>query len=273
MPPLEMLSTYSADAVRYWAASAGPGKDSVISEDKVQAGSRLVTKLWNVARFSERFLAGYEPPAAPPSFSPADRWILARTQQIIRQATAFWESYDYAAAKSEVEAFFWRDLADNYLEMAKLRLYDAGSAGHEGSQYALHHGLAALVKLLAPLLPYVTEEIYQGLLARPGEGSLHRATWPAVDTRFDDPTAEAHGEVLVGIATATRRYKSERSLPLGSALPCLHLATEDAALAAMLRAAREDLLSVTRAQEIVVGTDLESGLELLALAGPVQAAL
>ena len=273
MPPLEMLSTYSADAVRYWAASAGPGKDSVISEDKVQAGSRLVTKLWNVARFSERFLVGYEPPAAPPSFSPADRWILARTQQLIRQATAFWENYDYAAAKSEVETFFWRDLADNYLEMAKLRLYDAGSAGHEGSRFALHHGLAALVKLLAPLLPYVTEEIYQGLLARPGDGSLHRAAWPAVDARFDDPTAEAHGEVLVDIATAARRYKSERSLPLGSELPCLHLAAKDAALAAMLRAAREDLLSVTRAHEIVVGTALEPGLELLALAGPVQAAL
>lgn len=273
MPPLEMIKAYSADAVRYWAASAGPGKDSIISEDKIQAGARLVTKLWNVARFSERFLAGYEPPAAPPALSPADRWILARTQRLIRQATALWHGYDYAAAKSEVEGFFWGDLADNYLEMVKLRLYDEASAGHQGGRYALYHVLLAVVKLLAPILPYVAEEVYQGLYARVGEGSLHRAAWPAVDARFDDPAVEAVGDTLVGIATAARRYKSERSLPLGSALGCLHLATGDAALAAALRQAREDLLSVTRACEVEVGASLPAGLEALALEGPVAAAL
>jgi valyl-tRNA synthetase len=130
-----------------------------------------------------------------------------------------------------------------------------------------------VVKLLAPILPYVTEEIYQGLLARPGAGSLHRAAWPAVDARFDDPAAEAHGEVLVRIATAARRYKSERNLPLGSALPRLHLAADDAALAAMLAQAREDLLSVTRAQEIEVGASLGPAGQALALEGPVQVAL
>jgi valyl-tRNA synthetase len=269
MPPLEMLSAYSADAVRYWAASAGPGKDSIISEEKIQAGARLVTKLWNVARFSERFLAAYEPPAEPPVLSPADRWILARTQRLVRQATGLFHGYDYAAAKSEVENFFWGDLADNYLEMAKLRLYNEDSAGHEGARYALYHVLVAVVKMLAPILPYVTEEVYQGLFARPDEGSLHRAAWPAVDVRFDDPAAEAHGDILVCIATAARRYKSERSLSLGSELPCLHLATEDQGLAAMLRQAREDLVSVTRAREIEIGASLDLDLEPLVMDGRV----
>ncbi len=79
MPPLEMIQRYSADAVRYWAASTSPGKDAVISEEKIQAGSRLATKLWNVARFSEPFLPGAGlalSEAANPTLSPADRWIL-----------------------------------------------------------------------------------------------------------------------------------------------------------------------------------------------------
>jgi valyl-tRNA synthetase len=122
MPPLEMIELYSADAVRYWAASTGPGKDSVISEEKIQMGVKLVTKLWNVARFAERFLAGYRPPQAAPSLTLADRWILASTQRLVRRASGLFQQYEYAAAKSEIEGFFWRDLADNYLEMVKQRL-------------------------------------------------------------------------------------------------------------------------------------------------------
>jgi valyl-tRNA synthetase len=273
MPPLQMIEHYSADAVRYWAASAGPGKDAIISEDKVQAGARLVTKLWNVARFSERFLEGYEPPAELPPLSPADRWILARTQRLVRQATTLFLAYDYAAAKSEVEGFFWGDLADNYLEMAKLRLYDEASAGREGARYTLHHVLRTVLELFAPILPYVTEEIYQGLFAGPGEGSIHRAAWPSPDGRFEDATAEVAGQTLVSIATAVRRYKSEHNLPLGSELGRLQLATHDEALAATLRQAEADLASITRAQEVEIGASLAAGLEPLVLDGPVAAAV
>jgi valyl-tRNA synthetase len=103
MSPMEMIERYSADAVRYWAASTGPGKDSVISEEKVQNGARLATKLWNVAQFSARFL---QPDLSieinPLVYTPADRWILARLQQVIRHTTDQFENYDYASAKSEV---------------------------------------------------------------------------------------------------------------------------------------------------------------------------
>jgi valyl-tRNA synthetase len=127
MSPMEMIELYSADAVRYWAASTGPGKDAIISEEKIQMGSKLVIKLWNVARFSQRFLTAYAP-AGPvgdkmPNLSPADGWILARTQRLVRRVTDLFQRYEYSAAKSETEIFFWHDLADNYLEMAKVRLY------------------------------------------------------------------------------------------------------------------------------------------------------
>ncbi len=185
MPPLEMIEQYSADAVRYWTASTGFGKDSRISEEKIQAGAKLVTKLWNVARFSSRFLDGYQPPDAPPALAPADRWIVTRTQQLIGRVTDLFQGYDYAIAKSEIETFFWRDLADNYLEMAKKRLYDdlseetATGAG-EGARFALYHALLATVKLLAPILPHVTERIYGGMFVTRAKApsTMPAGRWP-----------------------------------------------------------------------------------------------
>src|SRR5262249_28617487 len=105
--PNEMIARYSADAARYWAASTSLGKDSVISEEKIAEGLKLATKLWKVAKFSERFLKGYQPPAEPPELSPADRWMLSRTQRLIARTTELLRGYDHAAAKAEVEGFFW----------------------------------------------------------------------------------------------------------------------------------------------------------------------
>src|SRR5205085_4332328 len=95
--PMQMIEKYSADALRYWAASTGPGKDSIISEDKIIMGGKSVTKLWNVAKFSQRFLEGYRPTNALPTFTPTDRWLLSRAQRVIQRATEHFHSYDYAA--------------------------------------------------------------------------------------------------------------------------------------------------------------------------------
>lgn len=273
MPPMEMIATYSADAVRYWAASAGPGKDSIISEDKVQAGARLVTKLWNVARFSERFLEGYAPPAAIPPLSPADRWILARTQDLVQRTTGLFQAYDYAAAKNEAESFFWQDLADNYIEMAKLRLYDEGHPGREGARYALYHALRTVLHLLAPILPHITEEIYQGLWGQATWQSIHRSAWPRPDERLVDKAAAATGETLVAIASAVRRFKSEHNMPLGTPVARLYLACPESALSETLRRAAADLSSITRAQEIAVVEKLAPLQPPLAFLGTVTVAL
>ncbi|MCP4423169.1 MAG: valine--tRNA ligase [Chloroflexi bacterium] len=266
--PMAMIEQYSADAVRYWAASTGPGKDAVISEEKIQAGSKLATKLWNVARFSQRFLANGRPTTRPSDnqttqLSPADRWILARTQQVVLRTTRLFHNYDYAAAKSEIEAFFWRDLADNYLEMAKKRLYNGGPEA-EGAQLALYTALLTTLKLLAPLLPYVTEQIYQGLFAETdGAASIHRSRWPQVNERWLDETAVSLGETFIEIATAVRRYKSEHNLSLGAELPALHLVAPDETLAAALAEGQTDLISVTRAQAVHIGSMLADGLEIV----------
>ncbi|HEY7357442.1 MAG TPA: class I tRNA ligase family protein, partial [Ktedonobacterales bacterium] len=274
LAPREMIERYSADAVRYWAASTGFGKDATISEEKIQAGARLVTKLWNVASFSQRFLEGYRPPERLPTLSTADRWILSRAQRLIERVTNLFRSYDYAAARSETESFFWRDLADNYVEMAKGRLYNEASGGYDGARYALFHVLLTLVKLFAPLLPHVTEAIYQGLFAAfEGHESVHRARWPAANAALLDDLAEAAGETLVEIATAVRRYKSEQSLSLSTELARLQLATEEATLANALEEAIDDLRSITRARQIALSARLDSRLEEVKTDGTISIAL
>jgi valyl-tRNA synthetase len=274
MAPKAMIERYSADALRYWAASTGLGKDAAINEEKIQNGTKLVTKLWNVARFSQPFLEGYTLPITPPTLSTADRWVLSRLQRLIQRVTALLQGYDYAAAKSELEGFFWRELADNYLEMAKSRLYNAESAGHAGARYTLHRVLLTLLKLFAPFLPYITETIYQGLFAEAeGNSSIHRAQWPLADEALLDEQAEAAGEALIEIATAVRRYKSEGNLALNTTLARLQLAVADAALAAALREATEDLASITRAAQIEICQHLDAGLEEVKTEGTVALAL
>ena len=274
MAPLEMLEQYSADAARYWAASTGVGKDAIISEEKMQAGAKLVTKLWNVARFSERFLADYAPPPAPPRSSPADRWIVSASHRLIREATAFFEAYDYVAAKNEIEIFFWRDLSDNYLEMAKKRLYDDSSPGFEGARYGLYTALATVVKLFAPILPYVTEEIYGGIFGSHAQ-SVHRSSWPVAHLSAIDDRAEAAAQTLLAVTTAVRRYKSDRNMSLGAELAALHLQILEPELLAALSGAEDDISSVTRARVVTIsGNSVEHLAEVpVSAARPLPVAL
>ena len=195
MSPMAMIEKYSSDAVRYWAASTGLGKDSVINEEKIQAGGKLVTKLWNVARFCERFLVGYYATSratgkldACRSLAPLqDATADPRVHRSIR-------GIRLCLSQERVEAFFWRDLADNYLEMAKSRLYDEQSSEREGARYALHAALLAVVKLFAPFLPHVTEAIYLGLFAADESRASGTSRWMATGQHgIDRRAGRDHG--------------------------------------------------------------------------------
>jgi valyl-tRNA synthetase len=161
-------------------------------------------------------------------------------------------------------------MADNYLEMAKQRLY-GGSPGVEAAVYALYHALHTLLHLLAPLLPYVTEAIFQGLW--PDGASIHRSAWPAPNAALLDGEAEQRGELLVEIASAVRRYKSEAGLSLASEITCLYLCCMDELLLASLREGVADLASVTRARVVIAGAILEPGLTTVWSNGSLTVAL
>jgi valyl-tRNA synthetase len=185
------------------------------------------------------------------------------------------EDYDYAAAKSELEVFFWSELADNYLEMCKQRLYGEAGPENDAARYCLSRLLLTTLQLFAPFLPHVTEEIYQGLFAQRASGdsqldSIHASPWPLPDPALEDDQAEALGATMVGIATAVRRYKSQNGLPLGTQLGHLQLATNDPQLADSLRGAGSDLKSITRAIILDVGDETGGDYETIDTIGKVS---
>jgi valyl-tRNA synthetase len=263
MSPQEMIMTYSADAVRYWAASTGPGKDAIISESKIKNGARLVTKLWNVARFSTPFIAEYEPTYIPSGLTAGDQWILSKTQTTIDQVTNYYQSFDYASAKAETEILFW-NFADNYIEMAKQRLYQAGS-GEIGARFTIHTTLLSIIKLFAPILPFITEMIYQSLFTgaefqpdAPITQSIHNSTWPIPQEGLINSHVESFGEILKEIASQVRRYKSDRALSLNTQLKGLQIALGDGTKHELFEASVSDLKSITRAAEIEIITTQET---------------
>ncbi|HWQ15217.1 MAG TPA: valine--tRNA ligase [Roseiflexaceae bacterium] len=270
--PAALLARHGADAVRYWACGGAIGADQPVNEEAMRQGARLVTKLWNASRFIELQLADRSLQMDTPKLQVAscklqwsDRALLSWLQRLIARATENWRAYEYAAARDATERFFWATLCDNYLELVKGRLYDGAPEERLAAQQTLAHTLLALLKLLAPIVPHVTEEIYQQLFAAAeGAHSLHLTSWPQPDAALIDPEAERAGEALFAVAAAARRFKTARQLGMGTALARLTLATADDGLRAMLEQSATDLRSVTRAQELVFAAQLPVGAEEVA---------
>jgi valyl-tRNA synthetase len=163
--------------------------------------------------------------------------------------------------------------------MCKQRLYEAESPLRAGAVYALRRVLLTTLKLFAPFLPFVTEEIYLGLFCagldenRAARASIHTSAWPEPDPALEDRQALEIGELLVAAATAVRRYKSENNLPLGSELKRLQLAAADSEQARRLQEAAADLSSITRARQVQVSANLDPDLVKLQCEAGLMAAI
>jgi valyl-tRNA synthetase len=252
--PMEVIEKESADALRYWATTGHTGADSPLSPEIVANGRRLVTKLWNASRFTDGRLYDFTPGTQPAELLPTDRWLLSRLARTISAATAEIEQYEYAASRAEVERFFWSELCDNYLELTKSRLYGDEGERRRAAQWTLYQALLGVMKMLAPHLPYITEEIYQGLLRQwDGSTSIHLAEWPAEHAEWIDTEAELVGEKLLELLRKVRRYKAELGLSVGAELEVMHIHSD---LSPVQRAAFEkalvDCQSATRAKRIIV---------------------
>ena len=276
--PIEMINLYSADAVRYWASSTGPGKDAVISEEKIKTGSKLINKLWNVARFSAPFIEQYSSNGIPDLLTTADRWALSKIQNVIKEATYYFDNYDYAAAKSEIESFFWL-YADNYIEMAKQRLYSS-SPEQEGAIFTLQQVLLTLIKLFAPIMPFVTERIYLDLFLNnkktdqePKERSIHRTSWPVPQENLINAHYEAAGELSIESASQLRRYKSEHHLPLNTELDMIHVELSDSTILESIESSIPDLKSITRSRNILINQMKHSLVDIIYKNETIQIAI
>jgi valyl-tRNA synthetase len=186
--PMHLLQEYGADAARYWAASGRPGTDTAFDPQQMKVGRRLAVKLLNASKFALVDL----PPEGELSH-PLDRALIARLAAVVADATQSFEDYDYARALERSETFFWW-FCDFYLELVKGRRYDPDPAVSASVSRALRLSLSSFQRLLAPFLPFVTEEVWSWWQ----QGSVHRASWPDA------------GELSAVAATAADANERER---------------------------------------------------------------
>jgi valyl-tRNA synthetase len=246
--PEDIIDDFSADGVRYWAARARLGTDTAYDPGVFKIGKRLVTKAFNASRFVlmqlERAAGDGGVPGPEQISTPLDIAFVDRMRDVISQATRTLDAFDYAAALQVVEEAFW-SFCDNYLELVKLRSYaDEDSPGRRSALASLAWGLRTFLRLLAPYLPYVTEEVWSWRFAGEGpERSVHTTSWPVIDEVASVAKPPAHGtfEAAVEVLAKIRRAKTTAQKSLRWPVEALRI-EGPAELRAALEPVLEDVL-------------------------------
>lgn len=219
LTPTALIEKHSADSIRYWSANPKLGTDTMFSEEELLVSNRFITKLWNAAKFCIMQLEDYKG-EEPINILSIDRWVLERVKEVENKASYYFKEYEIGAARHEIDEFFWKDFCDNYLEIVKDRLYKPeihGEYNRKSGQYALYKTLLEILKLYAPYVPHITEEIYQSHFKKlEGEKSIHLLLWKMEDNIEDilDRKILSFGKNIVALLTDVRKYKSERKLSL-----------------------------------------------------------
>lgn len=206
--PQDVLKDYSADALRFWATSSSLGEDVRFDDKELKRGAKIVTKLWNAARMVS--MNGLSAGKGVSEF--ADEWILNRLNAVIVNATGDFDDYNYSHAKKEIVDFFWSDFCDNYLEMIKYRLYGTDASSKNSAVNTSIAVIKAVLKMMAPFMPFVTEEVWHELLG--GKSSIHLESWPVAGKVSAD--LEKMGELLKQIISEGRQYKVSKQLSQGA---------------------------------------------------------
>ncbi len=200
--PTDVLDEYGSDAVRYWSASGRLGVDTTADPNVFREGKRLVTKIRNAARL----VRGYEGKPGEPTH-PLDRALIARLRELVEEVTAEWESWDHARALDLTETWFWSDFTDNYLELSKTRAY----VGDSSALGALRTALDVVLRLFAPVVPFITEEVWNQERLEPT--SIHREPWPMPD-ELPDAVDDGCFDVAVEVLARIRKAKSEAKVSI-----------------------------------------------------------
>jgi valyl-tRNA synthetase len=241
--PMALLATYGSDAIRYWAAQARPGTDLAIDHGQMKVGRRLAIKILNASKFA----LGLGPAGDAAVTEPLDRSMLAGLADLVDEATAAFDRFDYARALERTEAHFW-GFCDDYLELVKNRAYGDDERARS-ARAALALALDALLRLFAPFLPYATEEVWSWT----HDTSVHRSTWPEAGALR---TAAGHGADVAVLAVARdvlgdiRKAKSEAKASMRADVRRVVVRDTAERLAALALAGR-DVVDAGRVAELV----------------------
>ncbi|MBP2708286.1 valine--tRNA ligase [Microbispora sp. RL4-1S] len=224
--PLDWIERYGADATRFTLLrGANPGSDVAISEDWAAGSRNFCNKIWNATRFA--LMNGAVLDGLPEELTSADRWILSRLQSVVKTVDEAFEEFEFAKVSDTLYHFAWDEVFDWYVELAKVQISQGGVVA-DNTKRVLGHVFDALLRLLHPLVPFVTEELWRALT---GGESIVVAPWPGLSPQLADADAEREIASLQELVTEVRRFRSDQGLKPGQRVAA-RLALDGTALAA-----------------------------------------
>jgi len=216
--PQAIIQKYSSDALRYMAASSTLGEDLAFPEKDIVTGQKTVTKLWNASKFVIMNLGEEKPKEIKfDNLTNIDKWLMLKLNSIITNVTNYFDNYQYFKARFEVDNFFWNTFCDYYLEIVKDRFFNPDNYSKEeiaSGNYVLYNSLLSIHKMFAPIIPFITEEIYDLYFKKfESEESIHLNSWPKSLEITDESVLDA-GDLAVKVIGLVRKYKSENQMSL-----------------------------------------------------------
>ncbi len=246
--PQEVMQNFGSDALRFWAASSKLGEDLDYQESDLITGKKFITKLLNATNFVFNKLEHQE--AQPKKLHPTDHLLLQELNSLIESATKEFKNYNYSKAHSETQSFFWKTLADNYLEIVKNRFYNGTKEEKASAFYTLYNSLLTILKLSAPITPFITEHIYQEHFKKyESYKSIHTSDWPTPISLPKHRHDKMLWQKLTEIIYKVRQAKSLANQPMNSPIS-LTLSKADQKLLALVL---DDLRAVTTAKLLETG--------------------
>ena len=255
--PLDTVAKFGADALRYWIATAPIGTDIRYSDDEVKRGSKLLTKLWNAAKYVLMNLTDFEPDTAK-KISVADRfiedrWVLSELNKTIAEVRKDLDKYDNYNSRAAIDTFFYEIFCDQYLEFIKDRFWSPEKYSAESklsAQWTLYEVLRAVIGLYAPFIPFQTEELWQRIY-KPYEGgdTLHLTVYPSVDAARDTDVSEM--QIALDLLKTVRGMRTEQKIGNGAKLETLTIPSDvPVALHGVIK-------SAARANEVLLGDKID----------------
>ncbi|NWF87592.1 valine--tRNA ligase [Candidatus Bathyarchaeota archaeon] len=258
----EVLDKFGTDAARQWAAAGGAtGSDIPFRWPDVEYGRRFLTKLWNAARFVSTQLKDYKH-SEESELQLLDKWVISKTEKLTQKVTDAFEKCQFNIAVEEIRNFTWHIFCDQYLEAVKDRLYKPelyGEEARKATQFTLYHVLYRIIQLSAPIMPHVTEEIYQTMYAEDaGQKSLQVMPWPKPEKEKIDEV-EKKGDLVMAVITEIRREKAEKRKPLNAEIKRVKLYAGSSRFASIISENKKDITGTCKIAQFEILSEKGKG--------------